>query len=105
MTTTSSIAANAYRVAQGLANQGGKAQDPLADATRPDFGKMVQDALGGVVQQGRAAEAKSLTHASGKADVLDVVAAVAETEMALETMVSLRDKVIAAYEEIMRMPV
>lgn len=105
MTTTSAIASNAYRVAQGLASRPGQRQDPLGDSNRPDFGKLVQDALGGVVQQGRAAEAKQLSYASGKADVLDVVTAVAETEMALETMVSLRDKVIAAYEEIMRMPV
>jgi len=30
---------------------------------------------------------------------------VSETEVAVETMVSVRDKVIAAYEEIMRMPI
>ena len=41
----------------------------------------------------------------GKANVVDVVTAVAETEVALETMVSVRDRVIAAYEEIMRMPI
>ena len=34
-----------------------------------------------------------------------VVTAVAETEVALETMVSIRDRVISAYEEIMRMPI
>ncbi len=31
--------------------------------------------------------------------------AVAETELALETVVSVRDRVISAYEEIMRMPI
>lgn len=100
-----SYATNAYRLAQGLANRADQGQNPLADATRPDFASMVKTAVGGVVEQGRAAEAKSLAYANGKADVIDVVTAVAETEVALETMVSLRDKVIAAYEEIMRMPV
>ena len=37
--------------------------------------------------------------------MVDVVTAVAESELALETLVAVRDKVIAAYEEIMRMPV
>jgi flagellar hook-basal body complex protein FliE len=43
--------------------------------------------------------------AAGKANVIDVVTAVAETETAVQAMVSVRDKVIAAYEEIMRMPI
>ena len=42
---------------------------------------------------------------AGKADIVDVVTAISETEMALETLVSVRDKVISAYEEIMRMPI
>jgi flagellar hook-basal body complex protein FliE len=43
--------------------------------------------------------------ASGKTNVIDVVTAVAETEVAVETMVAVRDRVISAYEEIMRMPI
>ena len=43
--------------------------------------------------------------ASGKANVVDVVTAVAETEVAVETMVAVRDRIISAYEEIMRMPI
>jgi flagellar hook-basal body complex protein FliE len=43
--------------------------------------------------------------AGGKSDLVDVVTAVAETEVAVETLVSVRDKVIAAYEEIFRMPI
>ena len=40
-----------------------------------------------------------------KANMVDVVTAVAETEVAIERVVSVRDKVIAAYEEIMKMPI
>ena len=36
---------------------------------------------------------------------MDVVTAVAETEVAIETLVSVRDRMITAYEEIMRMPI
>jgi flagellar hook-basal body complex protein FliE len=34
-----------------------------------------------------------------------VVTAVSETEVAVEALVSVRDRMIAAYEEIMRMPI
>ena len=43
--------------------------------------------------------------AAGKANMVDVVTAVAETEVAIQTLVSVRDKVIPAYEEIMKMPI
>ncbi len=101
--STAAVAANAYRVAQGLANR----HDPrqIAESGKADFGQMVRAAIGEVVDQGRQAEAKTLAYANGKADVVDVVTAVAETQTTFETMVTLRDKVIAAYEDIMKMPI
>ncbi len=105
--TPAAQAANAYRIAQGLANRGDTRQTALGGAagTGADFGQMLRQAVGDVAEQGRAAEAKQMAYARGKADVLDVVTAVAETQTAFETMVSVRDKVIAAYEEIMKMPI
>jgi len=47
----------------------------------------------------------SLDLVNGKANVVDVVTAISQTEMAVETMVTVRDRVISAYEEIMRMPI
>ena len=69
------------------------------------FPTMLQGALDTVAQTGKAAEAQALAAASGKADIVDVVTAVAESEAALETLVAVRDRVIAAYEDIMRMPI
>ena len=66
---------------------------------------MLQGALDSVAQTGKAAETQALAAASGKADIVDVVTAVAESEAALETLVAVRDRVIAAYEDIMRMPI
>ena len=43
--------------------------------------------------------------AGGKANVVDVVTAVAESETAIQTLVAVRDRVISAYEEIMRMQI
>ena len=66
---------------------------------------MVEDGVMGVLDKGQTAENRATDMVQGKADVVDVVTAVAETEVALETMVSVRDRVISAYEEIMRMPI
>ena len=105
--TPTAFAANAYKVTQGLANRGEPRQTAGdgGEGSGADFGQMLRQAVGEVSQQGKAAEAKQFAYANGKADVLDVVTAVAETQAAFETMVSVRDKVIAAYEEIMKMPI
>ena len=42
---------------------------------------------------------------AGKADIQDVVLAVSNAEMALETVVAVRDTAIKAYKEIMQMTV
>ncbi|TCT13538.1 flagellar hook-basal body complex protein FliE [Tepidamorphus gemmatus] len=70
-----------------------------------EFGSMLADQITGLSAQGHAAEQTSLKALDGSTDAVSLVTAVAETELALETMISVRDKVIAAYEEIMRMPI
>ena len=42
---------------------------------------------------------------SGSADPHALVQALAETQLAVETAVTVRDKVVEAYQEILRMPV
>ena len=42
---------------------------------------------------------------AGKADPHALVQALAETELAIEAAVTVRDKVVEAYQEILRMPV
>ena len=71
----------------------------------PSFGSLVESALSGIAEKGQVADSKAMQMAAGKADLVDVVTAVAETEVAVETLVSVRDKVIQAYEEIFRMPI
>lgn len=50
-------------------------------------------------------EQTTLAMMSGKADAHSVIEALAATEMALEMAVTVRDKVVEAYQEILRMPV
>ena len=105
--TTPAIAANAYSTVANVLRPDKTAASPAASGGSDEskFGNLVKTAVEGVVESGKNAETKSLAMMSGKADVVDVVTAVAETEVALETMVSIRDRVISAYEEIMRMPI
>lgn len=101
--STPALASSAYQTAARLMQQAAGQEPPKANA--PDFGAMVQTAVEGVVDKGRDMDAKAIGLMEGRMDVVDVVTAIAETETALETMVTVRDKVIAAYEEIMRMQI
>jgi flagellar hook-basal body complex protein FliE len=102
---TPSSAASAYASIARLANQAQSTAAAEPTSGTGDFGGMVREAVGSLVETGRAAEKGAVALAEGKADMVNVVTAMAETEIALETMVSIRDRVIAAYEEIMRMPI
>ena len=103
---TNAFAAGAYAAVQGLApGQARKPAGPAAPAGGGEFGSLLQGAVDAFAQSGKKAEAQALAVATGKADIVDVVTAVAESEAALETLVAVRDRVIAAYEEIMRMPI
>ena len=101
--------AGAYAAAQKLLSSGGQAGGVASGATgatgASSFSAMLERAVGSVAETGRRAEAQAMAAASGKADLVDVVTAVAESETALQTLVAVRDKVITAYEEIMRMPI
>ena len=98
------VAANAYASIGRILDPGvaGKANDT---SSGPSFGDLLKDAIGDVVDGGRKADSQTTAMASGKANVMDVVTAVAETDVKVSTLVSVRDKVIAAYEDIMKMAI
>ena len=97
------IAANAYASLARMMETGGGAKP--SDAGGQSFGALLKDAVGSVLETGRKSDAQTVAMASGKANVMDVVTAVAETDVAVSTLVSVRDKVIAAYEDIMKMTI
>lgn len=85
----------------------GAALDKAVDdrPAAPSFGALVKDALGAVVGAGAKSDSQVKSMASGKADMVDLVTAVAESETAITTLVSVRDRVIQAYQQIMQMPI
>jgi flagellar hook-basal body complex protein FliE len=76
-----------------------------AESGGPSFSAVLKDAIGGVMETGRKSDAQTVAMASGRANVMDVVTAVAETDVAVSTLVSVRDRVIQAYEDIMKMTI
>jgi flagellar hook-basal body complex protein FliE len=100
------VAANAYAALSRLTDPAsGLAKSAQEGPSGPNFGELVKEAIGSLTQAARASDTQSQAMAAGKANIVDVVTAVAETEVAVETMVAVRDRVISAYEEIMRMPI
>lgn len=98
---TSAFAAGAYAANAGQA----LARTAASTKDAGGFSEMVQNALRGAVDSGRKADAQSMQAVQGKGNLIDVVTAVTESEAAIETLVAVRDRVINAYEEIMRMPI
>ena len=99
-------AANAYASAAKLIGQGARAVPSLTEKPAgQDFAQLLGQAVQGVVDSGKTADTQARAMVAGKADMVDVVTAISQTELAMDTMVSVRDRVISAYEEIMRMPI
>lgn len=102
--STPAVAANAYASLARLTDPAAG----LAKATGGEggnFGSLLKDAIGTITEAGKHSDAQSISMATGKTNIVDVVTAVAETEVAVSALVSVRDKVVQAYEEIMRMPI
>ena len=68
------------------------------------FDDLVQGAIREAIKIGQTSERLSIAAVNDRADLSAVVTAVAEAETTLQTVVSVRDKVIEAYKEILRMP-
>ncbi len=90
-------AANAYA---NMAKLGGAA--PSEEVAGPSFGDILKNSISdsiGVLKAGEAMSAKAVT---GEATLPDVVQAVNAADLTLRTVVSVRDRLISAYQELMR---
>ncbi|MDP1629921.1 MAG: flagellar hook-basal body complex protein FliE [Caulobacter sp.] len=69
------------------------------------FGELLKSVMSDATQASKAAETQIAAQVSGKAELIDVVTAISSAEASLETVMAVRDQVISAYQEIMRMPI
>ncbi len=108
--TNFSQAINAYQAASkavsSLAQSSMQSTSSAAPASaQPSF----SDLVGGALMQAKTgaykAEAISTQGLLGKADITDVITAVSNAELSLNTVVSIRDRMINAYQDIIKMPI
>jgi flagellar hook-basal body complex protein FliE len=100
------IAARAY--AQALSQATGGAASASSVAGQGDdggFAQLVKSAMTDAVQSSKAAETQMVNQVQGKADLVDVATAISSAQSSLETVMAVRDQVISAYQEIMRMAI
>jgi len=94
LVVTPTAAANAYnKVGSGALEGSG------------DFGATLQRTLQGAVETGHTAEAKATEAIAGNGNLTDVVTALARAELTLQTATTVRDRVVQAYQDIMKMPI
>ena len=82
-------------------------QRPPADdaAATSTFGALLEQTLSEAVDAGHKGEAIATAAVSGQTSLQEVVEAVNAAELTLQTVVAVRDRMIAAYQEILRMPI
>ncbi len=70
-----------------------------------DFSALLGNALAGVVDAGHQADTQSRQALLGQANLTDVVNAVSQADLALQTTTAIRDRVVQAYQDIIKMPI
>ena len=102
------LAATAYAAVQAQASALTNAAAGAADTQGVQgqgFGDILKTALNDAVQSSRHAEQQMTAQVQGKADLVDVVTALASAQASLETVMAVRDQVIAAYQQVMQMQI
>ncbi len=80
--------------------------DESNDATNGlEFTKFLGDAINNSIKTGYKGESLSSSAVAGKAELHELVTAVTNTELTLQTIVAVRDRAVAAYQDILKMPI
>lgn len=87
-----------------------KGADPSAKTQKstqngPAFGEFLKDSLESAIDTQHKSERVTADAVAGNADMIDVLQAVTEAETTLNTVLAIRDRVVSAYQEIMRTPI
>lgn len=76
-----------------------------ASGSESAFGDLMTDALSAARDTGLKAEGDSTQALKGEVSLHEVVTSVTNAEVTLQTVVAMRDRVISAYNDILRMPI
>lgn len=102
-----STAAAAYAKGIGSAVQSGSASNTVVSGAGSDggFADLMTDALSAARDTGLKAEGDATKALRGEVSLHEVVTSVTSAEVTLQTVVAMRDRVISAYNDILRMPI
>jgi len=103
MTVNIANAVGAYRQAATKVDKSGL--EPRTDAGGGDFAELVKQATEGATEAVRGGEQATVRAVTAEADLTNIITAVSNAELTLQTVVAVRDRVIQAYQEIIRMPI
>ena len=103
MSVSVNSAIAAYR--EALSRMSSPAGLEARSRQEPSFENLVKSGLDGALKTMQQGETASRGAVTGKAELTDVVTAVTNAELTLQTVVAVRDRVIQAYQEILRMPI
>ncbi|WP_282607990.1 flagellar hook-basal body complex protein FliE [Pelagibius sp. Alg239-R121] len=98
-----SDAVSAYQKVAGKDTVKPSGSNPIAPSE--DFASTLRGMADEVVGTLNEGEMQSLKAAAGTADLTEVVTAMSKAEVTLQTVVTVRDRVVQAYQEILRMPI
>lgn len=97
LTVTPASAANAYAKVQSGDSDG--------SGDGGAFGGALARAIQGVADSGHKADAESMKAISGEGNLTDLATAVSRAELALQTAIAIRDRVVQAYQDVSRMSI
>jgi len=98
------LAAKAYAAVQDSAAVGAGDKSKVAGGDT-SFGQLVQNAIDDAVSSSKNAEVQMGNQLQGKGSLIDVATSISSAQASLETVMAVRDQVISAYQEIMRMSI
>ncbi len=81
-----------------------KSVEPKGGPSGSEFANLVKGAIEEAKNIGERSEQLSIAGIVDRADISQVITAVAEAEATIQTVVTIRDKVLEAYKDILRMP-
>ena len=103
--TIPAAAAAAYRAAAQATAQTPTTAIAPANLPAGNFSDFLSGAIKDSINSIRQGETAASQQVQGKANIVDVVQSVNAAELTLDTVVAVRDKVVAAYQSIMNMPI
>jgi flagellar hook-basal body complex protein FliE len=105
MSVDSIMASKAYAEGAMKVASPGKGTEATAASEGGSFGALLKGITEDAASTGKAGEMQAMASVTGQAEMVDVVTAITAAEITLETVVAVRDKVMEAYQSIMRMPI